>query len=146
MNNEKQSLFWFKCLRWFLWLIGGVTLFAFAAAVMPEKWMIEASEFLGFSPFPNSPLTFYLARNLSLLYGFVGVLMLYLARDIFHYRKLIRTLSLCTVAFGFFQFIVDTQASMPLWWSASESSSTLFGGVFFYWLQSKVDWSSQQGA
>ena len=144
MNGEPSPDFWFKFLRAFLYGIGAVTLLAFGAAVMPEKWIVEASEFLGFVPFPFSALTFYLARNLSLLYGFVGVLMLFMSRDIYRYRYLIRMLSKCTIAFGILQLIVDAQASMPIWWSLGESFSTFVGGVFFYWLQSKVDWSGQE--
>ncbi len=113
---------------------------AFAAAVMPEHWMIEASEFLGFDPFPFSPLTFYLARNLSLLYGFVGALLLFISRDLIRYRELIRMLAIGTIVFAILQLIVDAQASMPIWWSLGESLSTLMGGALFYWLYSKVLW------
>ena len=58
----------------FLQVVGGISLLAFLAAVMPEHWMVETAKVLGIDPFPASPLTFYLARNLSLLYGFVGAL------------------------------------------------------------------------
>lgn len=134
---------WFVRLERFMFAIGIVTLLAFAAAGMPEKWIVEASEFLGFEPFPSSPLTFYLARNLSLLYGFVGVLMIYISADLYRYRELIRLLAMATVAFGFLQLLVDTQASMPIGWSLAESLSTVFGGTVFYWLQSKVNWSAE---
>lgn len=139
-NNELQASFWYRCLKRFLQLIGAVTLLAFAAAVMPEHWMIEASEFLGFDPFPFSPLTFYLARNLSLLYGFVGALLLFISRDLIRYRELIRMLAIGTIVFAILQLIVDAQASMPIWWSLGESLSTLMGGALFYWLYSKVLW------
>lgn len=137
-------MFWFKSLRAFLLVIGCITLLAFAAAIMPGKWMVETTDFLGVGPFHESPITFYLARNLSLLYGFVGVLMLYLCRDIYRYRHLIRMLAGCTVGFGLFQLIVDTQAGLPVWWALSESFSTILGGSFFYFLQSRVDWSAQK--
>ena len=140
MNVEEKSLFWLKSLRWFFWLVGGVTLLAFGASVMPQKWIVEASEFFGFEPFPDSPLTYYLARNLSLLYGFVGVLMLFVVRDLYRYRHLVRFLAIATIGFGILQLIVDLQSMMPAWWALGESLSTFAGGCFFYWLQSKVVW------
>ena len=122
----------------FLRLVGGISLLAFAAAVMPEKWMIEISEFLAFDPFPYSPLPFYLARNLSLLYGFVGATLLVIATDLPRYFPLVRYAAIGTILFSVLQGIVDSQAGLPLWWTLGESLSTLFGGVLLYWIQHKV--------
>ena len=121
----------------FLRLVGGVSLLAFAAAVMPEKWIVEISEFLGFDPFPYSPLTFYLARNLSLLYGFVGAALLVVSTDLKRYFPLIRYAAIGTIIFGVLQLIVDWQAGLPVWWTLGESLSTLFGGVLLFWIQHK---------
>jgi hypothetical protein len=107
---------------------------AFAAAVMPEKWIVEISEALGFDPFPMSPLTFYLARNLSLLYGFVGTALLALSLDLPRYHHLIRYAAFGTVLFGGLQLVVDLQSNMPLWWTWSESMSAVVGGFLMYWL------------
>ena len=114
--------------------IGSITLLAFAAAVMPEKWIIETAEALGFEPFPYSPLTFYLARNLSLLYGFVGAGMLVVTMDFDRYRPLVRYLARGTMAFGTLQLVVDAQSSLPAWWTLGESMSTLLGGLLIGWL------------
>jgi len=118
----------------FLRGVGYVTLLAFAAAVMPEKWMVEASEFLGFEPFPDSPLTFYLARNLSLLYGFVGAALLIIAADLDRYRPLVGFAAKGTLLFGVLQLVVDGQSSMPIWWTLGESLSTFGGGCLLWWL------------
>lgn len=123
--------------RWlilFLRLIGWTTLLAFAAAVMPEKWMVETAQWLGFDPFPDSPLTFYLARNLSLLYGFGGVGLLVITMDFDRYRPLIRYLAIGTMVFGVMQWIVDAQSALPYWWSCGEAISTFIGGVTIWWL------------
>jgi hypothetical protein len=114
--------------------VGAITLLAFAAAVMPEKWMIETAEALGFEPFPNSPLTFYLARNLSLLYGFVGLGLLVVTSDFDRYRPLVRYLAWGTMAFGVLQLVVDAQSSLPAWWTLGESTSTFLGGLLIGWL------------
>ena len=118
-----------KWLPLFLRVVGCVTLLAFAAAVMPQKWIVEIAEELGFEPFPHAPLTFYLARNLSLLYGFVGCFLLIVASDLKRYRPLVRLTAIGTIAFGVLQWIVDAQSDMPLWWTAYESLSTIAGGI-----------------
>jgi hypothetical protein len=119
----------------FLRVVGGVSLLAFAAAVMPQGWIVRIAETLGFDPFPDSPLTFYLARNLSLLYGFVGATLMVLSFDVARYRPLFHYAAMGTVLFGFLQLIVDSQARMPLWWTWGESISTLVGGLLFFWIQ-----------
>jgi hypothetical protein len=119
----------------FLRVVGGVSLLAFAAAVMPQGWIVRIAEALGFEPFPNSPLTFYLARNLSLLYGFVGAALLVLSFDLARYRPLIHYAAIGTILFGVLQLIVDSQAGMPHWWTWGESISTLVGGCLLFWIQ-----------
>jgi hypothetical protein len=109
--------------------VGIVTVTAFAASVMPQAWIISIAEALGFEPFPNSPLTFYLARNLSLLYGFIGLLVLWIAFNLRQYRSLVKPFAYATILFGLWQAIVDTQAAMPIWWTAFESVSTILGGI-----------------
>ncbi|KAA1257797.1 hypothetical protein LF1_02870 [Rubripirellula obstinata] len=119
-------------------LIALVTFLAFAAAVMPSHWIREASEFLGFDPFPESPLTFYLARHLSLLYGFVGVLLWIAASDFDRYRPLVRKLGVLTIVFGVLQAIIDVMSGLPGWWSVGESISTVAGGGLLMWMERRV--------
>ncbi|EMI16913.1 signal peptide protein [Rhodopirellula maiorica SM1] len=121
-------------LRLFLQFVGLVTLLAFPAAMMPEKWMVEIAKLLGIHSFPAAPLTFYLARHLSILYGFVGIGLLVLARDLVRYRPLVRYLAVGTIAFGVAQFVVDSMAGMPSWWTWGESISTVAGGGLLVWL------------
>jgi hypothetical protein len=123
--------------RWLtlvLKVVGAVTMTAFAAAVMPQAWIISLAMWLGFDPFPSAPLTFYLARNLSLMYGFIGMLVLWIATHIDQYRSLVRPFAYATILFGISQAIVDAQAAMPFWWTAFESVSTIFGGMMIAWL------------
>ena len=124
--------------RWlliFLRLIGVIALFAFLASVMPTAWIIRISEELGFEPFPDSPLTFYLARNLSLLYGFVGATLLIIASDLPRYRPLVRYAAIGTLLFSGLQLVVDGMSGLPWWWTWGESGSTLVGGLMLYWIQ-----------
>ncbi|WP_246145938.1 hypothetical protein [Rubripirellula lacrimiformis] len=122
-----------RLLRLLMQFVGGVSLLAFGAAVMPERWIIEISQELGFDPFPDSPLTFYLARHLSLLYGFVGVFFLILANDLDRYLPLVRLLAIATTIFGVGQACVDALAGVPAWWTWGESLSTVFGGLLLGW-------------
>jgi len=124
-----------RSLKLFLRLIGGVALLAFLASIMPSSWIVEISQELGFEPFPDSPLTFYLARNLSLLYGFVGATLLVLATDLKRYRPLVHYAALGTILFAILQFIVDSMSGLPAWWTWGESLSTLVGGIFLFHLQ-----------
>ena len=131
--------------RW-LWLylrfVGIVTLFAFGAAVMPQAWMMTIAGWLKVDPFPDQPLTFYLARNLSLLYGFVGVGVLVLSHDMDLYCEWIGYLALGTMAFGVGQFIVNAQSSLPWWWTLGEGGSTIFGGALMWWLYRRSSYST----
>ena len=127
-------------------LVGLFTLLAFAAAVMPQQWIVETAEALGFDPFPDSPLTFYLARSLSLLYGFIGVGLLVLAADFDRYRPLVRYLAVATIAFGVLQLLVDAQSAMPAWWTLSEFLSTVFGGVLIWWMDRAAATEAKQAS
>ena len=126
-------------------LVALVTFLAFAAAVMPSHWIREASEFLGFDPFPESPLTFYLARHLSLIYGFVGVLLWIAAGDFDRYQPLVRRLGILTIVFGLMQWIIDAMAGLPTWWALGESFSTIAGGVLLVWMERRVGGCRENG-
>lgn len=119
----------------FLRLVGSLSLLAFLAAVMPEKWIVEIAEALGFDPFPDSPLTFYLARSLSLLFGFVGALLIVVSCDLQRYRPLVWFVAMGTMLFGILRLVVDSMAALPVWWTLGECLSTLFGGALLYWIQ-----------
>ncbi|NND99752.1 MAG: hypothetical protein HKN47_20730 [Pirellulaceae bacterium] len=128
-------------MRWlllYLRFVGGFTLLAFAAAMMPEGWMITIAKLLTIDPFPDSPLTFYLARNLSLLYGFIGIGLLVIASDLRRYRPQVRLLAFGTMAFGILQVVCNSMSSLPWWWSFGEGLSTVGGGILMYYLDSRA--------
>lgn len=127
-----------RAVRWFLMLIGTSALLAFAAALMPARWIVEIAEELGFEPFPHSPLTFYLARHLSLLYGFTGVALWIVALDLNRYRPLVGYIAIGTIALGILQGTVDAMAAMPRWWTLAETLSTTLGGCLLLWLDRRA--------
>lgn len=116
-------------LRIILKLVAAVTLLAFAAAVMPGRWIAETARWLGFDPFPESPLTYYLARNLSLMYGFIGAAIWYVATKLDRCRDLVKPLALASIAFSLSQAAVNIQSGMPAWWVATEFVATFVGGI-----------------
>jgi hypothetical protein len=122
-------------LRWFFDLVGGVTLLAFGFALMPTPWFAWCADQLGIDDFPTHRLTYYLARHLSALYGCVGVLMLVVARDVVRFAPLVAAFGWGAIGFGGLQVVMDTQAGMPIWWTAGEGLSTVAGGILLLGLR-----------
>ena len=107
---------------------------AFLAVVMPTSAMAAIADWLGVGPLPRSPLTEYLTRSLSMMYGVLGVLHLYLARDVVRYLDLIVVIGWLTVLAGTIQTVVDFAAGMPTFWSWSEGPPTVLAGLAYVWL------------
>ncbi|MEM6691600.1 MAG: hypothetical protein AAF664_19380 [Planctomycetota bacterium] len=135
MNSSVRSITPKRLTTLVRWFALG-TMSAFGAALMPRKWMVETTEFLGLE-FPGGEIPVYLARHLSLLYGFVGVLFWWIAADIKPRSILLRPLAWMAIAFGSMQIVVDAMAALPWWWTLGESLSTVFGGCFLLWLVPK---------
>lgn len=121
-------------LAWFLFIVGAVSQLAFLAAIMPASWIVEITAALNLTPFPETPLAFYLARHLSLLYGAIGVILIVVSYRLDQVRDLIGYLAIGIVLFGVAQGWIDFQSGMPIWWTAVESVSTVIGGCLTYWL------------
>ena len=107
---------------------------AFLAVVMPTSAMAAIADWLGVGPLPRSPLTEYLTRSLSTMYGVLGVLHLSLARDVVRYLDLIVVIGWLTVVAGAIVTVVDFAAGMPLLWSWSEGPPTVLVGLAYIWL------------
>src|SRR5262245_66514187 len=98
---------------------------AFLAVVMPTSAMASIADWLGVGPLLRSPLTEYLTRSLSAMYGVLGVLHLYLARDVVRYLDLIVVIGWLTVLAGAIQTVVDFSAGMPPLWIWSEGMTSM---------------------
>jgi hypothetical protein len=130
-----MSDFYDRLLRGLLMFVASAALLAFAAALMPQSWHVTAGEAIGFRPFPVSPLTFYLARHLSLLYGFLGVFLWLIVLDWQRFRPLVQYFGIIVIACGILQLATDAMSVMPWWWTASESTRTIVGGCLVWWLE-----------
>ena len=107
---------------------------AFLAVVMPTSAMVAIADWLGVGPLHRSPLTEYLTRSLSAMYGVLGVLHLYLAREVVRYLDVIIVIGWLTVVAGMIMTVVDFTAGMPALWSWSEGPPTVLSGLAFVWL------------
>ena len=123
-----------RFLVWLLYVLGGMMSVAFLAVVMPTSLMATMADWLGVGPLHRSPLTEYLTRSLSTMYGVLGVLHLYLARDVVRYLDLIIVIGWLTVLAGLIMTVVDFAAGMPLLWSWSEGPPTALAGLAYVWL------------
>lgn len=121
-------------LAWFLWLVGVFTQLAFVAALMPASWFVTITDAIGLDAFPETPLAYYLARHLSLIYGFVGIALIVISYQLARYRDLIVYLAYGVMAFGMMQAVIDLQSGMPLTWTLGESISSVIGGLMILWL------------
>jgi hypothetical protein len=110
-----------------LWLrLGGVTCSAaLVAVVMPRSWHAAAHAWLGLGEFPEAPIVEYLARGMSGMCGLYGLLLLWLARDVLTYRRLIAFQVVALMAISLAVTFSIAGRGMPLWW--------LYGDVGAIW-------------
>jgi hypothetical protein len=122
----------------FLRLFGGVTVLAFLAMLLPVEWMAATHRWLGLGEFPRAPIVDYLARSVSSLYGFHGVLVLLVARDPVRYRTIVLYLGWMYIIAGAFAIVIDLVAPLPWYWTAVEGPSTLVSGALILYLIRRV--------
>ena len=111
---------------------------AFGAMLLPSEWMAAAHRWLGMGEFPNAPLTDYLIRSISALYGFHGVLVLLVAGDPLRYRRIVRYLAVMDIVFGLMMLAIDLRAGMPAIWTMCEGPPLVAVGVIILYLLSRA--------
>ena len=107
-------------------------LLAFVGAALPESWMKAGYEWGGLGPWPGGPLLVYLARAVCILYGFLGLLALYLSFDTQRYLPLIRFLAIVGFPFAPVMFIVIWTAGLPTVWAVSEPTAIVVISALWY--------------
>ena len=108
-------------------------LVAFVGAALPESWMKAVYEWGGeLGPWPGGALLVYLARAVSILYGFYGLLALYLSFDVQRYRPLIRFMAIVSFPFVPIMFVVIWAAGLPTVWAVSEPTGILIISALWY--------------
>ena len=119
-------------------LSGCVLLLAFVAVFLPASWMASTHAWLGMGEFPHAPLTDYLVRSVSALYGFHGVLVLLVAGDPVRYKRIVRYIGVMDIVFGLTMFAIDFHAGMPTMWTIVEGPSLVGAGIVVLFLLSRA--------
>ena len=127
-----------KILIWILRIGGVMTMLAFPTALLPASTMAEVHAWLGLGSFPDQPITDYMARSLSLMYGFHGVLLLVISTDVRRYRKLLGWVAALSVGLGLALLAVDLHAGMPASWTWSEGPPVFLTGFVMLYLRRSV--------
>lgn len=109
--------------------LGCVLLLAFGAVLLPESFMAAMHARLGMGDFPASPLVDYLTRSIAGLYGFHGVLLWLVSRDMARYRPIVTYLGVMSMVFGIMLIAIDLHAAMPWWWTAAEGPPLMVMGL-----------------
>jgi len=117
---------------------GAVLVLAFAAVLLPAEWMAAAHRWLGMGEFPAAPLTDYLVRSLSALYGFHGVLLFLVAGDPLRYQRIVRYLGVMDIVFGLMMLAIDLHAGMPPIWTAVEGPPLVCAGALILYLLNRA--------
>ena len=63
-------------------VVGVAACAAIIASVMPTTWMATTHKWLGLGDFPDTPITQYLARSVSVLYAIFGGLLIVVSTDV----------------------------------------------------------------
>ena len=110
---------------------------AFGAVLLPTDWMAVTHEWLGMGEFPAAPLTDYLVRSVSALYGFHGVLLFLVAGEPLRYARIVRYVGVMDIVFGLMMLAIDLHAGMPTLWTMFEGPPLVGGGVLVLYLLSR---------
>jgi hypothetical protein len=123
-----------KTLIYLLRITGIVMVVALVFVFCPTSWIDAGHQWLGLGPLPQGPIPQYLARTESALYAFLGLILLFISKDIARYQPLIRFLAWITIPFSIAVTILDAKLHLPLFWTVAEGPSTLLLGVILLFL------------
>ena len=114
--------------------VGAVECLAFAAVVVPFRWMEAVHQWLGLGQMPDATVLRYLIREASFVYGVHGVLLWLLASDIERFRPLITFTGFSYLVTGPIFVVTGATAGMPWFWFIGEGLSCLAVGIVVLWL------------
>ena len=115
-------------------IVGTIEGFAFAALVVPFKWMEATHGWLGLGKMPDGPILRYLIREASFVFGLHGILLWLLARDVERFRPLIIFTGFSYLLGGPVFAVAGAVAGMPWFWFTGEGLSCLAVGIVLLWL------------
>ena len=127
-----------KILSLLLTIVGCGLMVAFFFVLLPKSQMAACHQWLGLGELLEAPLTFYLARSTSLLYGIHGVLMFVCGRNVQKYRELVPIFGWLHVVLGAAMLGIDLTSGMPWWWTTFEGVPIAMTGLAIVWLGKKA--------
>jgi len=133
-----------KILSWLMTIVGCGLMVAFFFMLIPAKLMMGIHAWLGLGDLPDAPITFYLARSTSLLYGIHGALMFVCGRNIRKYSDLMPVFGWLHVLIGAAMLGIDLAEGMPWWWTTFEGAPIAATGLLIVWLSKKASQGEQQ--
>jgi len=135
-GKDSRSLMTPQGLRYFavfLRIVGGASLLAIFAVLMPYDSMNATHQWLGMGTLPDAPVVGYLARSTSFFYAMFGGLAWVLSFDLPRHRAVVCYLGFALIALGVTLLAVDIVEGMPLYWIAVEGpADAFFGAVTLY--------------
>ena len=107
---------------------------AFLTLPMPVATMASVHRWLGLGELPPGPIVEYLARSVSALYGFHGVLLFLLSTNVDRFAPIIRFVAVMNVLFGTILIAIDVNAGLPALWIAFEGPPLVLTGIALWLL------------
>ncbi len=126
-------------IQWLLRLSGAVVMLAIVPVFFPAHWMQQIHDRTGLGAFPDHPISWYLARSLSLMYFAHGVMIVAISCDVRKFWTLIKIMCLLNVLIGAVLLGIDLNAPMPWWWTLTEGPGIMAGGILLFMLVRKQD-------
>ena len=123
-----------RILSWLLMLSGAFLMLAFLAAMLPVATMSSVNDLLGLEELPIQPITIYLARSTSLLYGVHGVLMFYTGWNLERHMQFASLFGWLHILIGVSMLTIDLLAPMPWYWTMLEGAPVALLGVLILYL------------
>lgn len=127
-----------KQLSGYLRVLGIITMTAVFAVVMPFHWMDAISGWLTGWGMPNTPVINYLARGLSLMYVFFGVMVFRLSFSPSRHLEILKFLGQAGVIFGIAMTALDPAIGLPWQWTLAEGPATILINLLLLYLVRRV--------
>ncbi|WP_148618642.1 hypothetical protein [Mariniblastus fucicola] len=127
-----------KVLSWLMMIVGCGLMVAFLFMLLPPQQMASMHEWLGLGELPDAPITFYLARSTSMLYGIHGALMFICGRNVKKHADLMPVFGWLHFVIGVVMIGIDVTSGMPWWWTTFEGAPIAATGLVVVWLSKKA--------
>lgn len=129
-NTESSLAAWrWVLLRWLLRICGLVDCLAIFVVFLSPETITKLHSLMGQDPFPQTAISYYMARSASLMYVAHGVLLIYVSFDTQRWFQLIRVLAIISVLHGLILIYIDNASGMPWWWTLVEGPLLASWGI-----------------